>query len=416
MSILLLLLIFMSCEVPTTQTTYDGDRMVVFANINVNALEMDPIYISKSARLDYGSSVDELYIDDAAVRLEQVGDADCDGVSCIDCSTCWYVEGFSGYSNEEDNVRPYYKFDEDPNILPNTKYRLTVSAPGHDLISDQVIAETTTPIDFTLGSSANTYYGYCDNDDIQDIVNVKAIKTDNVLDSFMPDFNNVDTVKYNKTGCYTQGFWSAPYFYLDINDVQGNPIEFIDGETAIRTLTYALGFDVSDSPLEFFQSVETNYLKECKEPFSDVNDDGILNESTETFFDYNSDEQWGFTYSNAIYDTSFAYKAFFRDQIKRDDQNRPYLDNPFVWTAQRSPLSFMWLYFHYYGLQLIQVQLTDQAYVDYLSGLSIVNPFVMGTSNFDEGYGLFSSTYSKYFYVFLDRPDDGLNYNTDCIN
>ena len=416
MSILLLLLILLSCEVPTTQTTYDGDRMVVFANINVNALEMDPIYISRSARLDYGSSVDELYIDDATVRLEQVGDTACDGVTCGDCSTCWYVEGFSGFSNEDDNVRPYYKFDEDPDILPNTKYRLTVSAPGHGLISDDVIAETTTPVDFTLGSSANTYYGYCDNDDIQDLVNVKAIKTDNVLDSFMPDFDSIDTVKYNKTGCYTQGFWSAPYFYLDINDVQGQPIEFIDGETAIRTLTYALGFDIPDSPLDFFQSIETNYLRECKEPFSDVNSDGVLNENSETFFDYNSDEQWGFTYSNAIYDTSFAYKAFFRDQIKRDDQNRPYLDNPFVWTAQRSPLSYMWLYFHYYGLQLIQVQLTDQAYVDYLSGLSIVNPFVMGTSNFDEGYGLFSSTYSKYFYVFLDRPDDGLNYSTDCID
>ena len=390
--------------------------MVVFANINVNALEMDPIYISKSASIDYGSSVDELYIEDATVMLEQADNLGCEDIACSECATCWYVEGFASYSNEDESVRPYYKFDEDPEILPNTKYRLTVTALGHGLVSDQVVAETTTPIDFTIGSSANTYYGYCDNDDVQDLVEVKEIKTDNVLDNFMPDFDSIDTITYNKTGCYTQGFWSAPYFYLDINDDQGQAIEFIDGETAIRTLTYALGFDVSDSPAEFFQSIETNYLKECKEPFSDLNEDGTLDESSETFFDYNNDEQWGFTYTNAIYDTSFAYKAFFNDQVKRDSQNRPILDNPFVWTAQRSPVPMMWLYFHYYGLQLIQVQLTDQAYVDYLSGLSIVNPFVMGTSNFDEGYGLFSSTYSKYFYVFLDRPDDGLYYNADCID
>jgi len=409
-----LLIMLLSCEVPTTQTTYDGDRLVVFANINVNALEMDPIYVSKSASIDFSSSVDELYIEDATVMLEQVDDPNCENSDCADCGTCWYKEGYTGYSNENERVRPYYKFSNDPVILPNTKYRLTVSAPGHGLVSDIVVAETTTPIDFTLGSSANTYSGYCDDDDIQDLVEVKAIETDNVLDSFMPNFNSIDTISYNKTGCYTQGFWSAPYFYLDINDSQGQPIEFIEGETAIRTLTYALGFDVSDNPVEFFQSLETNYLIECKEPYNDLNEDGVLNEGSESFFDYNNNGLWNLTYSNAIYDTSFAFKAFFNEQVKRDAENRPILDNPFVWTAQRSPVPMMWLYFHYYGLQLIQVQLTDQAYVDYLSGLSIVNPFVMGTSNFDKGYGLFSSTYSKYFYVFLDRPNDGLNYNTDC--
>ena len=64
--------------------------------------------------------------------------------------------------------------------------------------------------------------------------------------------------------------------------------------------------------------------------------------------------------------------------------------------------------------QLITIQITDQAYVDYFSGLSILNPFELATSNFDEGYGLFSSTYSKYFYVFLEKPDDGMLYHIEC--
>ena len=118
MSFVLLFILLFSCELPTTQTTYDGDRMVVFANINVNALEMDPIYISKSASIDYGSSVDELYIEDATVMLEQADNPGCEDIACSECATCWYVEGFASYSNEDESVRPYYKFDEDPEILP----------------------------------------------------------------------------------------------------------------------------------------------------------------------------------------------------------------------------------------------------------------------------------------------------------
>ena len=74
----------------------------------------------------------------------------------------------------------------------------------------------------------------------------------------------------------------------------------------------------------------------------------------------------------------------------------------------------MWLYFNYYGLQLINVQVVDQAYYDYFSGDPFVfnnqqNQFILPDSNIENGYGLFSSTLSKSFFIYLDRHPDNIN-------
>ena len=411
-----IMLLFLSCEIPTGVISYDGDRLVVFCNINVNAIQMDPIYISKSSNSEFTGDIDELYITNAKIKLEEI----CLSPNC----DSWEIFGCSNEDGDDecDGERPFYKFEDEPNIKPNTTYRLIVinTDENHNLLKDTVIAETTTPIDFSISSPSGIYQGYCDDDDIQDVISVDEIEVDNVDNTSLmpiPVIDNVSIITYNKMPCYTQGFWSAPYFYIDVMNDNGESFNFLEGETAIRTLTYALGTDsngnIGTDPSIYLSP--DNYLQKCNEPVVDANNDYLYTEGEElNFFDYNNDGQWNLTYSNAIYDTTTAYLLFFNDQIKRDFEGHPYLDNPFVWTAQNSPIPMVWLYFHYYGMQLIAVQMTDKAYVDYLSGLSTLNPFVLATSNFNEGYGLFSSTYSKYFYVFIDKPDDGMLYNVNC--
>ena len=146
-----------SCHVPTKQISYLGDRLVVFANININAIDMDPIYISKSANINYSDDVSTLYISDAYVMLEEICDGiPCcgDSVTCQDCSSCWEISGcWKGNSDDIcDGEIPYYKFSEAPLIKPETKYRLTVENinTSHSLINNIVKAETTTPTDFSF--------------------------------------------------------------------------------------------------------------------------------------------------------------------------------------------------------------------------------------------------------------------------
>ena len=63
-----------------------------------------------------------------------------------------------------------------------------------------------------------------------------------------------------------------------------------------------------------------------------------------------------------------------------------------------------WLYFNYYGLQLITVQATDINFYNYLQGDPLENNiYTLPGSNIEGGYGLFSShTYEK-FYVYLKK-------------
>ena len=64
-----------------------------------------------------------------------------------------------------------------------------------------------------------------------------------------------------------------------------------------------------------------------------------------------------------------------------------------------------WLFYDYYGLQLITFQATDDATFNYFQGLPEFNQFVMPNSNIVNGYGLVSSSASKSFLIYLIRDD-----------
>ena len=129
-----------------------------------------------------------------------------------------------------------------------------------------------------------------------------------------------------------------------------------------------------------------------------LNDDG-------TFFDYNLSDERDLTLINTFYDTSAVFNIW-KGPYFRDENYNPYLLNPFVWTVETSPTPIMWLYFNYYGKHLIVVQSSDQAYYDYLSGDPLgQNQYIIPDSNINGGYGLFTSNYSKAFFLNIIKKD-----------
>ena len=70
---------------------------------------------------------------------------------------------------------------------------------------------------------------------------------------------------------------------------------------------------------------------------------------------------------------------------------------------ETSPISIGWLFFDYYGLQLITFQATDDATFNYFQGLPEFNQFVLPNSNIVNGYGLVSSSASRSFLVYIKR-------------
>jgi len=170
-------------------------------------------------------------------------------------------------------------------------------------------------------------------------------------------------------------FASKPYFVLDIDDQEeeDNP-----NLSAIRILSYALE--------EKYMGLEPS------------NDDG-------TFFDYNQNEIQDMTLINTFYDTTAVFKIW-KGPYFRDENYNPYLLNPFVWTVETSPSPIMWLYFNYYGKHLIVIQSSDDAYYDYLSGDPLgQNQYLLPDSNIEGGYGLFTSNYSKAFFLNIIKAD-----------
>ena len=124
-----------------------------------------------------------------------------------------------------------------------------------------------------------------------------------------------------------------------------------------------------------------------------------------TFFDYNENGFRDETLINTFYDTTFVFKVWI-GPYQRDEDYNPYLENPHIWTVETSPSPIMWLYFKYYGKNLMVIELGDNAYYDYLSGDPLAqNMYILPDSNIEGGYGLFTSRYSKPFFINVNKAD-----------
>ena len=393
--IYILIFIIVSCELPDNETEYQ-EGLVVFGKIElfeINGIaygEIDTVRVSMSSQIDANlENANQLYIDDANVTITGAFDQDENNIRTILLNS---VNDLGKYVVDE---------NEEYKIWPNSSYTLNVIYQDYT-----VSGTTTTPSYLTIGSIEDTYnceqcsdptiYGQttCENSGenwTSELQNIKTINVDNfnlinndtngswILepDLLQPyiDEEVISSIELSRYGCSVGSFASKPYFVLDIDDQEeeDNP-----NLSAIRILSYA--------------------LEEKHMGLEPSNDDG-------TFFDYNQNEIQDMTLINTFYDTTAVFKIW-KGPYFRDENYNPYLLNPFVWTVETSPSPIMWLYFNYYGKHLIVVQASDDAYYDYLSGDPLSqNQYLLPDSNIEGGYGLFTSNYSKAFFLNIIKVD-----------
>ncbi len=255
-----------------------------------------------------------------------------------------------------------YQTEQSVVFKAGQNYKLSVLVNGKTLTS-----ETTVPKSLNINSETDLKNYIC-NDGTS--LPVKAINTDNMNSNGEPIPSKVDTLEYNYGQCFTGSFASYPMFALDF--------EIDESSKLVRTLTYGL---------------ETETL-------------GLEPGTDRDYYDYNWNGKRDSTYINLIYDTSFV-NILWKGPYLRDAKNNPSRENPFVWSVEKGPIRMSWLYFNYYGLQLITVQATDMNFYDYLQGDPLENNiYTLPGSNISGGYGLFSSHTYKSFYVYLKRGRD----------
>ena len=394
--IYILFFIFFSCDLPDNAIEY-SEGLVVFGNIelfeinNTSIGEIDTVRVSLSSSIDANlENANQLYINNADVSI--TGAFDLDNEELISTIIFTSLNEFGKYYIDE---------EIEYHIWPNKTYTVNVLYENYE-----VNGSTTTPDYLSIESIEDTYnceqcsdptiYGEttCENagenwnSELQNIDEINIDNFDyinnetsgswifnpNILESFVSD-GTISSIEMSRYGCSVGSFASKPYFVLNIeNQLSGESID----PSAIRILSYSL----EDKNMGLEPS----------------NDDG-------SFFDYNENNIQDMTLINTFYDTTAVFKIW-KGPYFRDENYNPYLLNPFIWTVETTPTPIMWLYFNYYGKHLIVVQSSDQAYYDYLSGDPLgQNQYIIPDSNINGGYGLFTSNYSKAFFLNIIKKD-----------
>ncbi|NOZ74064.1 MAG: DUF4249 family protein, partial [FCB group bacterium] len=342
-----------SCELTNPAVTYE-QKLVVFGNLTADFPMVDTLFVSRSAAIGENLDSYALYIDDAEITIT-------DGDTTIPVPPVPDRPG-------------RYLADPDYIFRAGKEYRVKVVWED-----DTVTAKTVLPEKMEFSSEGSDSYT-CNGSP----VTIAPITVDNATlqlydGQLIPvPTGPIDTVVYRTGDCYTESFASLPYFFLNFN---------ADDYHTVRIISFAL-------------EAETR----GPEPFDDRNGNGVWDADSEPFVDYNRDGVRDSTFINLIYDTTFTSIAWKGDYL-RTEQNDPYRYNPVVWAVDTSPLPMTWLYFNYYGFHLIALQATDQAYYDYFSGDPFgMNQYLLPDSNIEGGYGLFSSTYTKFFFVYI-KPE-----------
>lgn len=231
--------------------------------------------------------------------------------------------------------------------LPNIKYELSVKWEGQTLTSETIIPDT-----LHIRSVLSSDY-QCDGKPVT-VFPINLYLDENTKSDIRQaintgDFSKVkmDTVVYKEGSCYTTSFASIPMFVVKW-DAESNP-------GMMRLVSYALQDDAG----------------------------------------------------NAIVDTTLS-AHIFKGHMMVNGEGQYYWANPIVWHLSQEYLDFGWLSFNYTGVHLVEVQVADESFRKYYKGFPLgppQNQYILPESNIDGGYGLFSSTYSKYFLVYVKTEE-----------
>lgn len=361
--IIFFLLWISACDFDDTIATYE-DKLVVFCNLPANlpmGLAGDTCYVSMSSIIDEQLDANDLYVENAIVTITRS--------STNEVYDLFPVSGKIGRYLTEDSIV----------FIPGETYLLNASYGEFE-----VIAETTIPSGMDFFSPVNESQKCEGVEQTVPSVNTENFELQwlNYLENpdtifHLINFDSVSSAVYKNGSCYTESFASFPLFMLDFE---------ADDYAAIKVTTVAL------------EAYERGL-----EPFEDLNGDLEFNPESESFTDFNRNGIFDSTFVNLIYDTSLVYKLW-KEEYFRDENGDPYRINPFTWQVSLPPVWMSWLFFNYYGLTLVILEATDDAYYNYFSGdPAQQNQYLLPDSNIEGGFGLFSSTNAKAFLVNIER-------------
>lgn len=379
LKITFMVFILKSCSLNDSEMTYE-DKLVAFASISANLPVIDTIFVSKTAPINDGNIVaDGLKINGAEVRL--VEDSTGNFLQFYNVASGAYFPIHDESTIEE--VEQYAEFI----IKPGFSYKLVIN---HEL--DSILAETIVPEEMNIRAADLGTYVCPDGTELStdtiDVNNLSELPVSQLLEfamnpqQFISDYSiNVDTVTFRFGDCFTKSFASYPMFGVDFDS---------DNYQTIKTITYALDANVKDlEPLVMD-------IEQINAPIFEDSDSGL-------FYDYNYNGIRDSTFINLIYDTTLGFRIW-KGSYFRGENNIPYRINPWQWNIEESPTQIPWLYFDYFGLNLMTFKATSESYFEYFSGDPVgQNIYLLPDSNFPDGLGVFYSSYETRFLVFVRR-------------
>ena len=383
-----------SCDFNDQEIVYE-EKLVVFASIVANMPVIDTVFVSRSANLGEDIVANELWIDDADVRL--IHDSSSAELVFHSVGNGRYFPIRSGAGMEE--ITEYLNFI----IQPGGTYRLVVV---HD--QDSVIATTDVPASFDISPADMGTYTCPDGEifpvgDV-DVNNLDELSLEELVQLYQDPAGfvaanniNVDSITFRFGDCFTKSFASYPMFGIDFNDDDYNTIQIIS--LALEANTVGL------------------------EPQLDINNDGNIDENE--FSDRNRNSIRDSCYINLIYNEQKA-KYFDNDSLSYNDisriwknplrretqegtwrENSPYRYNPWLWNIESAPTVVMWLYFDYYGYYLMTFNATSESYFNYFSGDPVgQNIYLLPDTNLEGGLGVFYSSAATSFLVYVQKDED----------
>ena len=369
--LIIIILIFISCKAPTEQISYER-KPVVFGYIDAGFNKINPIYLywSNNFSTSHNDSPDYIILDNNDTFTLS------DGTSSI--NMVW-----------EPEVNGYIPDSDVPDLAGGSTWNLNIAFDNYELNASTEIPESITleSISSQIPWNCDGYPVNVDEDFEINLANETEIKSlvYDFLNSRSPEPSDisanasqileeiglVDFITYDTRECYTSSFASVPYFTIDLGSEDEN--------------------------------IVARYISVALEKNKDMNNDGL-----------------SIPYEAAIFDTTLSANAF-KGPMKYFNIKDYYIGNeldnidiPYEWGWHREPIDtinltgniidIMWLFFDYYGINMMIVQPMGQEYEKYYESDpdEFSFPYILRESNIESNqgsaYGLFYSTNSEIFF------------------
>ena len=141
------------------------------------------------------------------------------------------------------------------------------------------------------------------------------------------------------------------------------------------------------------------------ENIGNINSPSYVDQDSGLYYYYNYNLIRDSVFVNLIYDTTLGFRIW-KGSYFRTEKNIPYRINPWQWNIEESPTQIPWLYFDYYGLNLMTFKATSESYFNYFSGDPVgQNIYLLPDSNLEGGLGVFYSSFESRFLIYVRRDN-----------